>query len=55
MMSQVRLELGFFRTAGIVPVMIVSRTAYGEQGPLRLTRYIYRAEQVRLEHHTAAR
>jgi len=32
------LELGFFRTAGIVPVMIVSR-----------------ADQVRLEHHTAAR
>lgn len=49
------LELGFFRTAGLVPVIIVSRTAHGEQGPLRLTRYIYPADQVRLEHHMAAR
>jgi GntR family transcriptional regulator len=49
------IELEFFRTTGIVPVLIVSRTAYGQQGPLRLTRYIYPADQVRLEHHKAAR
>jgi len=49
------IESGFFRTAGLVPVLIVSRTAYGQHGPLRLTRYIYPADQVRLEHNTAAR
>jgi GntR family transcriptional regulator len=48
------IELGFFRTAGIVPVIIVSRTAHGEQGSLRLTRYIYPADQVRLVHHQPA-
>jgi GntR family transcriptional regulator len=49
------IESGFFRTAGLVPVIIVSRTAYGQQGPLRLTRYIYPSDQVRLEHRTTAR
>jgi GntR family transcriptional regulator len=49
------IELGFFRTVGLVPVIIVSRTAYDVQGPVRLTRYIYPADQIRFEHHTAAR
>jgi DNA-binding GntR family transcriptional regulator len=49
------IELEFFRTTGIVPVIVVSRTAYGQEGPLRLTRYIYPADEVRLEHHKATR
>jgi GntR family transcriptional regulator len=42
------IETGFFRSAAIVPVLIVSRTAYDRQQPVRLTRYIFRADQVHL-------
>ena len=49
------IELGFFRTSGVVPVIVVSRTAYSDEGPVRLTRYIYPADHVRLEHHMTAR
>jgi GntR family transcriptional regulator len=49
------IETGFFRSAAIVPVLIVSRTAYDRQRPVRLTRYIFRADQVRLvDERTAA-
>ena len=40
------IETGFFRSAAIVPVLIVSRTACDRQRPVRLTRYIFRADQV---------
>jgi GntR family transcriptional regulator len=42
------IETGFFRSAAIVPVLIVSRTAHGRRRPVRLTRYIFSADQVRL-------
>jgi GntR family transcriptional regulator len=42
------IETGFFRSAAIVPVLILSRTAYDRQRPVRLTRYIFRADQIRL-------
>ncbi len=40
------IETGFFRSAAIVPVLIVSRTAHDRRRPVRLTRYIFRADQV---------
>ena len=49
------IELGFFRTAGVVPVLVVSRTAFDDEGPVRLTRYIYAGDQVRIVHDQAAR
>ena len=42
------IETGFFRSAAIFPVLIVSRTACDRRRPVRLTRYIFRADQVRL-------
>jgi GntR family transcriptional regulator len=42
------IETGFFRSAAIVPVLIVSRTAHDRQRPVRLTRYIFSADKVRL-------
>jgi GntR family transcriptional regulator len=48
------IELGFFRSAGIVPVVIVSRTAYDRRRAVRLTRYIFRADQVELAHEQPA-
>jgi DNA-binding GntR family transcriptional regulator len=47
-------ELAFFRASRIVPVLVVSRTAYDRHGPVRLTRYIYPADHVRLVHDRAA-
>jgi GntR family transcriptional regulator len=44
------IELSFFRSSGIVPVIIVSRTAYDQRRAIRLTRYIFRADQVELVH-----
>lgn len=44
------IELGFFRSSGIVPVIIVNRTAYDQRRAVRLTRYIFRADQVELLH-----
>ena len=42
------IEVGFFRSPGIVPVIVVSRTAYDRGRPVRLSRYIFRADQVQL-------
>jgi len=44
------IELGFFRASGVVPVIIVSRTAYDHRRAVRITRYIFRADQVELVH-----
>lgn len=48
------IETGFFRSAATVPVLIVSRTGHDRQRPVRLTRYIFRADQVRLVDERAA-
>jgi GntR family transcriptional regulator len=42
------IETGFFRSAAVVPVLVVSRLAYDRLGPVRLTRYIFRGDQIRL-------
>jgi GntR family transcriptional regulator len=44
------VEAEFFRLASVVPVTVVSRTAYDQSRPIRLTLYVYRADQVRLRH-----
>lgn len=49
------IEIGFFRTTGIVPVIIVNRTAYDRRRAVRLTRYIFRADQVELGHEQPAK
>jgi len=49
------IELSFFRSSGVVPVIIVSRTAYDQRRPIRLTRYIFRADQVELMHQQPVR
>jgi len=43
-------EFDFFKLASGTPVIVVSRTSYGSDRPIRLTRYIYRADRVRLLH-----
>jgi GntR family transcriptional regulator len=43
-------ELDFFRLPVGVPVIVVNRTAYSSERPIRLTRYIYRGDRVRLAH-----
>jgi GntR family transcriptional regulator len=43
-------EAEFFRLASAVPVTVVSRTAYDASRPIRLTLYVYCADQVRLRH-----
>lgn len=43
-------ELDFFKLASGTPVIVVNRTAYDMTRPIRLTRYIYRADRVRLLH-----
>jgi GntR family transcriptional regulator len=43
-------EFGFFRLVSGTPVIVVNRTAYDTSRPIRLTRYIYRADRVRLLH-----
>jgi GntR family transcriptional regulator len=42
------IETGFFRSAAVVPVIVVSRVAYDRCRPVRLTRYIFRGDQIRL-------
>lgn len=42
------IEQSFFRSSGIIPVIVVSRTAYDRRRAVRLTRYIFRADQVEL-------
>jgi len=44
------VEAEFFRLASVIPVTVVSRTAYDSSRPIRLTLYVYRADQVRLRH-----
>ncbi len=43
-------EFDFFKLASGTPVMVVTRTSYSTARPIRLTRYIYRADRVRLLH-----
>ncbi len=35
------------------PVIVVGRTAYSTSRPIRMTRYVYRADRVRLAHEVA--
>lgn len=43
-------EFDFFKLASGTPVIVVNRTSYSTERPIRLTRYIYRADRVRLLH-----
>lgn len=43
-------EFDFFKVASGTPVIVVNRTSYAKERPIRLTRYIYRADRVRLLH-----
>lgn len=43
-------EFDFFELVSGIPVIVVSRTSYTTDRPIRLTRYIYRADRVRLLH-----
>jgi GntR family transcriptional regulator len=43
-------EFDFFKLASGTPVIVVNRTSYSTDRPIRLTRYIYRADRVRLLH-----
>jgi GntR family transcriptional regulator len=43
-------ELDFFKLASGTPVIVVNRTAYDTDRPIRMTRYIYRGDRVRLAH-----
>ena len=43
-------EADFFQLATGIPLTVVSRTAYDASRPIRLTMYVYRADQVRLRH-----
>jgi GntR family transcriptional regulator len=43
-------EFGFFSLTSGTPVIVVNRTAYSADRPIRLTRYIYRSDRVRLAH-----
>jgi GntR family transcriptional regulator len=46
-------EFEFFGLTTGTPVIVVGRTAYGKSRPIRLTRYVYRADRVRLAHEVA--
>jgi len=43
-------EFDFFKLVSGMPVLVVTRTSYSGDRPIRLTRYIYRADRVRLLH-----
>ena len=43
-------EAEFFQLATGIPLTVVSRTVYDAARPIRLTMYVYRADQVRLRH-----
>lgn len=43
-------EFDFFKLVSGTPVVVVSRTSYSSDRPVRLTRYIYRGDRVRLLH-----
>jgi GntR family transcriptional regulator len=43
-------EFAFFGLSTGTPVVVVNRTAYAKERPIRMTRYVYRADRVRLTH-----
>jgi GntR family transcriptional regulator len=43
-------EFDFFKLASGTPVLVVNRTSYTADRPIRLTSYIYRSDRVRLLH-----
>lgn len=43
-------EFAFFGLSTGTPVVVVNRTAYTPARPIRMTRYVYRADRVRLTH-----
>ena len=43
-------ESAFFGLSTGTPVIVVNRTAYTPDRPIRLTRYVYRGDRVRLSH-----
>jgi GntR family transcriptional regulator len=43
-------EYSFFGLSTGTPVVVVNRTAYTKDRPIRMTRYVYRADRVRLTH-----
>jgi GntR family transcriptional regulator len=43
-------EYSFFGLTTGTPVVVVNRTAYTKDRPIRMTRYVYRADRVRLTH-----
>ena len=44
------IEAAFFQLSSPAPVTVVSRTTYDTTQPIRLTRYVYRADRLRLRH-----
>jgi GntR family transcriptional regulator len=46
-------EFEFFGLTTGTPVIVIGRTAYGASRPIRLTRYVYRADRVKLAHEVA--
>jgi len=44
------VEAAFFELLRPVPVTVVSRTTYDATQPVRLTKYVYRSDRVRLRH-----
>lgn len=47
-------EFDYFHLTTGTPVIVVNRTAYAADRPIRLTRYVYRADRVRLAHEVGA-
>ncbi|SRR5579875_324127 len=43
-------ETAFFGLSAGTPVIVVNRTAYAERRAIRMTRYVYRGDRVRLMH-----
>ncbi|HTP16902.1 MAG TPA: GntR family transcriptional regulator [Streptosporangiaceae bacterium] len=43
-------EYDFFRLSSGTPVIVVNRTSYSQERPIRLSRYVYRGDRVRLAH-----
>jgi GntR family transcriptional regulator len=43
-------EKAFFQLSAAVPVTVVSRITYDASQPIRLSRYVYRADRLRLRH-----
>ena len=48
------IEKAFFQLSAAVPVTVVSRITYDATLPVRLTRYVYRADRLRLRHDTGS-